>query len=174
MRIYKAQYKLVATDILRTLSQRELIEISDDLKGEAELDIISVIREYNRISRQIREQARDQSYGGSYGDIRRTQRRLARDRGVKLGDEAIGYVVEQIMETLLASPNFDEIYATDRELRAAITPIIQSHSRDKEDELDAMTRERIQNLEEGSTAWDIEYQRVMNTLREKRGLTTEE
>lgn len=174
MRIYKAQYKIVANDILRTLNQRELIELSDDLKGEAELDIISVIQEYNRITRQIRDQARDQSYGGSYGDRRRTERRLARERGVKLGDDAIGYVVEQIMETLLASPNFDEIYATDRELRSTLTPIIESHSRDKEDELDAMTRARIQNLEEGSTAWDIEYERVMNTLREKRGLTTDE
>lgn len=174
MRIYSSQYKMVASEILRTLAQRDLIELEEEMKGEAELDIISVIREYNRITRQIRDQARDQAYGGDYGEINRVQRRLARDRGVKLGDEAIGYVVEQLIETLLASPNFEEIYATDRELRVAITPIIQSHSRGKEDELDAMVRSRIQNLEEGSSAWDIEYERMMNTLREKRGLHTDD
>jgi len=174
MRIYSSQYKMVASEILRALNQRELIEISDDMVGEAELDIISVIREYNRITRQIRDQARDQAYGGDYGELNRVQRRLARDRGVKLGDEAIGYVVDQIIETLLASPNFEEIYATDRELRVVITPIIQSHSRGKEDELDAMVRSRIQNLEEGSSAWDIEYERMMRTLREKRGLHTDD
>lgn len=174
MRIYSSQYKMVASEILRTLGNGELLELVDEMRGEAELDIIGVLREYNRMSRQIREQAREQSYSGDYREISRARRRLARERGVELGEEGVGYVVEQIIETLLASPNFEEIYATDLELRAAILPIIKSHSRGQEEELDTMVRARIQNLEEGSTSWDIEYERVMSTLREKRGMSTEE
>lgn len=174
MRIYSSQYNMVAGDIIRALIARELVEIEPDLIGEAELDVIGVIREYNRVSRQITQQARDQSYGAEHGEQNRLRRRLARERGVALGEEGTTYVIEQIIETLLASPNFEEIYATDTELRAAITPIISSHSRGKEDELDAMVRARIQNLEEGSASWDIEYERVISNLRKTRGFSSEE
>lgn len=174
MRIYSSQYNMVASEILRALGNDELLELDDEMRGEAELDIIGVLREYNRMSRQIREQARDQSRSGDYREISRARRRLARERGVELGEDGPGYVVEQIIETLLASPNFEEIYATDRQLRAVILPIINSYGKGQEEELDAMVRSRIQNLEEGSTSWDIEYERVMSTLREKRGMSTEE
>lgn len=174
MRIYSSQYKMVASEILRTLGNDELLEMADEMRGEAELDIVGVLREYNRMSRQIREQAREQSHSGDYREVSRARRRLARERGVELGEEGVGYVVDQIIETLLASPNFEEIYATDRELRAAILPIIKSHGQGQEDELDSMVRSRIQNLEEGSTSWDIEYERVMSTLRAKRGMSTDE
>lgn len=174
MRIYSSQYKMVASEIIRTLIAKGHADVEDDMLEEAELDVISVLREYNRSSREIRQQARDQSRGDDYGATQRTLRRIAKDRGIKLGEDATDYVVDQIIQTLLNSPNFEEIYATDRELRATVAPIIQSHSRGQEDELDSMVRARIKNLEEGSTSWDIEYERVMSSLREKRGLKTDD
>lgn len=174
MRIYSSQYNLVASDIIRALIAKDLVEIEDDLIEEAELDVVGVIREYNRVSRQITQQSRDQSHGGDHGEANRLRRRLAKERGIGLGEDGVTYVIEQIIETLLASPNFEEIYAEDRELRAVITPIINSHSRGKEDELDAMVRSRIRNLEEGSASWDIEYERVMGTLRKTRGFSSED
>lgn len=172
MRIYSSQYNLVAGDIIRGLIARELVEIEEDLIPEAELDVVSVIREYNRATRQITQQARDR--GGHSGEANRLRKQLARERGIGLGDEGVTYVIAQIIETLLASPNFEEIFADDRELRSVITPIITSYSRGREDELDSMVRERIRNLEEGTAAWDVEYERVIASLRKSRGYSTEE
>jgi hypothetical protein len=39
-----------------------------------------------------------------------------------------------------------------------------------DDELDAEVRKRIKNLNEGSMAWDIKYQQVLEDIRRKKGL----
>lgn len=173
MRIYSSQYNLVAGDVIRALIAKELVEIEEDLIAEAELDIVSVIREYNRASRQVTERARDRARDGS-GETNRFRRQFAKEAGIGVGDDAMGYVIDQMIETILHSANFEEIYATDRELRAVLTPIITSHSRGREDELDSMVRARIRNLEEGTAAWDEEYERVIAGLRKTRGLSTDD
>lgn len=172
MRIYSSQYNLIAGDIIRALSRKELVDIEDDMVGEAELDVVGVLREYNRVTREVTEQARDRS--SDRAEAMRLRRRLAKEKGIGFGEEGMVYVIEQIIETLMNSPNFEEIYATDRELRAVITPILASHTRDREDELDSLVRARIKNLEEGTSAWDIEYQRVQQQLRRTRGMSTDE
>jgi hypothetical protein len=42
---------------------------------------------------------------------------------------------------------------------------------DVEGELDSEVRGRIKNLEEGTAAFDIEYAKVMEQMRRKKGLT---
>lgn len=174
MRIYSSQYTLIAGDIIRALTRKELVEIEETQVSEAELDVIGVLREYNRITREINDQSRDQT--ADRAEAMRLRRRLAKEKGVGFGEEGLVYVIEQIIETLMVSPNIEEIFGTDRELRAVITPILDSHTRerDREDELDVLVRGRIKNLEEGTSAWDIEYQRVQSQLRRTRGMSTDE
>ena len=39
-----------------------------------------------------------------------------------------------------------------------------------DDELDVEVRKKIKNLSEGSVAWDIKYQQVLEDLRRRKGL----
>ena len=39
-----------------------------------------------------------------------------------------------------------------------------------EEELDAEVRRRIKNLEEGTSTWEVEYQRALEQIKRNRGL----
>lgn len=172
MRIYSANYNLIAHDLIKALEAKELLEVEDDLRDEAELDIVSVLREYNRMNAWVNNKARDLARGDR-AEEQRVRRRLAKEKNFPIGEDAFPYVIEQIIEMLLASGNVEEIFGDNRELRAVITPILASHTRDREDELDQMVRSKIKNLSEGSSAWDIEYERVKAQIRRTKGLSTE-
>ncbi len=70
---------------------------------------------------------------------------------------------------LFHSNNVAEIYAEDVELRKKITPILKRHM-DVEGELDKEVRSKIKNMEEGTAAFEVEYEKVMSQMKRKRGL----
>jgi hypothetical protein len=39
-----------------------------------------------------------------------------------------------------------------------------------EDELDTEVRARLKNIQEGTDAWDVEYARVMDQIKQKHGI----
>ncbi len=170
MRLYSGQYNLIATDIVRDLQKKGLIDVGAEEIREAELDVVGVLREYNRMDRELTRMSRDQAPGESRGAAMKVKRRLAREKNFRLGDDALEYVVNQIIETFIQSAHIEEIYGEDTELRAQITPIIKRYTRDRDEDLDTMVRSKIRNLEEGSAAWDIEYERTMNRVRRTSGL----
>ena len=170
MRIYSAQYAQIARDVVRALQTRELIDVDAANTDEAELDVVGVLREYNRMSRQINDMARDLAGPDGRANEMRIRRRLAREKDFVIGEDALEYVVNQIIEALVQSTHIEEVYGSDRELRAVVTPIVDRHTQDRENELDAAVRSRIKNLAEGSASWDIEYERVMQQVRRNKGL----
>jgi hypothetical protein len=42
-----------------------------------------------------------------------------------------------------------------------------------DEELDAEVRNRIRNLQEGTANWDVEYAKVMEQIKQKRGIRDE-
>ena len=58
----------------------------------------------------------------------------------------------------------DEVFADDAELRKKMKVIIRRHML-VDEEIDAEVRQRIKNLQEGSTAWDVEYAKVMEQIK---------
>lgn len=171
MRLYSGQFNLIAEEIVKTLLKTELIEVAE--RREAELDVVSVLRNYNRVSRQIMQQARDAASKSGRENVGRLVHQIARQQGVKMGEDAIEYVINQIIEVFLQSAHIDEIYGSDIELRASITPIIKKFSQSRDDELDQAVKGKIRNLEEGSAAWDIEYERVMKRVKNRKGLSND-
>lgn len=170
MRIYSSQYNMIARDIVKTLVAKQLVEIEPGNVPEAELDVVGVLREYNRMARQIAQQARDLAGDSGRSIEMKTRRRLARDKNFGLGDDGLEYVINQIIETFDQSTHIDEIFGSDRDLRAAMTPVVERYTRDRSDELDREVRSKIKNLSEGSAAWDIEYERVMERVKRTSGL----
>lgn len=170
MRLYSGQFNLIAAEIIKNLIKADLIEIEPDVVQEAELDVVGVLREYNRMDRELGRRARDEAGTEGSGQEQRIKRRMAREKGFKLGDDGIEYIVLQIIETFEHSAHVDEIYGTDRELRREISLVVKKYTQDRSEELDREVRGKIKNLQEGSSAFDVEYERVLAEIRRRKGL----
>jgi len=94
---------------------------------------------------------------------------MADVRGFKMGDEGIENVIGQMSEFLLVSRNVEEVYTEDQVLRRKIFGIFKRHL-DVDDEIDREARARLKHLQEGTSAWDVEYQKTIDLLRRSRGL----
>lgn len=170
MRLYGAKIPIIAREIIRQLTAAEQIEVNNS--DEAELDIQSVLKEYIRRDREVTEETKDilERRGFSHSQFGKVKRQVAERKGHGLGDEGILWMCNQILETFMQSQFVEEVFATDVELRRAMTEIFRRHTA-VDEELDTEVRQRIKNLQEGSAQWDVEYARVMEQLRRNRGLT---
>lgn len=168
MRLYSGQVSIIAEEMLRALLKFEDLEINNEV--EVQLDIESVLREFIRIDREITTRARELSVD-SEGQIPigRIKRQLAKEKRVRIGDESIGYIVDQLIETFLHSNFVEEVWADDLVLRARLKPILSKHM-EVEQALDSEVRSKIKNIEEGGQTWDAEYRRVMGNLKQKKKL----
>jgi hypothetical protein len=63
----------------------------------------------------------------------------------------------------------EEVYAEDTTLRKKIFGIFKKHL-DVDEEIDREARARLKHLQEGTSAWEVEYQKTIDLLRRSRGL----
>ena len=174
MRLYSGQFRLMASEIIGALVESELLEIPAEALMEAELDVVGVFREYQRMDRQLSQLARDRTTNDGRSAELKEKRLLAKEKNFRMGDDAIEYLVAQMLETFMHSPYVEEVYGEDREIRARITPVIKKYTASRDQELDVEVRSKIKNLEEGSTAWQIEYERAMDRIKRNKGLEGEQ
>lgn len=170
MRLYSKNFGLIGADIVRSLRKAELVEIEDENTEEAELDVVGVLREYSRTEREISQKARELASSDPANTEHRIKRNLAREKNFRMGEEGLEYIVNQIIETFMHSTHIEEVFGADRDLRAIITPIMKRHTQDRSGELDAEVRGHIKNLQEGSAAWEIEYEKAMARVKRNKGL----
>ncbi|HQY63971.1 MAG TPA: DUF507 family protein, partial [Polyangiaceae bacterium] len=93
---------------------------------------------------------------------------LAETMGIKVGDEMLDYLLDQVVQSFHHSNHVDEIFAEDVELRRQMVPFFKKHMA-HDAELDAEVRLQLRHLKEGTSTWDVEYARVMEGVRRKRG-----
>jgi hypothetical protein len=74
-----------------------------------------------------------------------------------------------MIEFLLISRNVEEVFAQDNILRQKIFGIMKRHL-DVDDEIDKEARSRLKHLQEGTSAFDIEYNKTVDQIRRARGL----
>ena len=171
MRIYAGRIPDLASEIVDALIAKNYIEVQQDLVGEVKLDVESVLKEYVRTEKEITEKAKDQiaKTGEDHRLLGKIKSLIAQKMGFGLGEDAPQYIINQIIEILMISKNVDEVFAQDNEITALLLPILKKYA-GLEDELDQEIRKRIKNLQEGTTEWEIEYQKLMSTLRETKKL----
>lgn len=169
MKLYKARIPTIANDIITQLRRDGDIEVAD--AEEAEKDIQSVLAEYLRLDRMVTEKAKDQleRRGLSHGMFGRVRRSVAEQMDFGLGEEGISWMCNQILETFMQSRFIEEIFAEDADMRRKMAGILKRHMM-VDEELDAEVRQRIKNLQEGSSHWDVEYAKVLDQIKRKRGL----
>jgi hypothetical protein len=107
--------------------------------------------------------------GYDHSQFNRVKREMADVRGFKMGDEGIEFVIDQMIEQFLISRNVEEVFTEDHVLRKKIFGIFKRHL-DVDDEIDREARARLKHLSEGTSAFDIEYQKTVELLRRSRGL----
>ncbi len=171
MRLYQGKIAGAAHEMAEALVSSGDIEVREEEFAEVELDIASVLREYLRLEREIGDKARDtiNARGLDFGALNKVRRQIADERGFGLGEEAIEYMVRQLIEMLMHSVHVDEVYAPDNVLRKKMADVLRRHMA-VEQELDQEVRRRIRNLEEGTATWDVEYRKLMDDLKKVRKL----
>ena len=169
MRLYSGKIGGIVDDLVRALTANDDIEIEDD--AEVRLDLEAVLKEFVRRERAMIDEAKDrmQREGLGYSNLGKVRSRLAREMGFPQQDEVLPYLVDQLLNMLFHSNNVAEIYADDVTLRKKMTPILRRHM-EVESGLDAEVRSKIKNLQEGTSAFEIEYAKVMDQIKRKRGL----
>ena len=169
MKLYASKIPTIAEELIRSLVAAGDIEVND--VAEAQLDIEAILKEYVRVDRELTDQAKDllEQRKLSYGQFGKLKRALAEEKGFAMGEEATSYLATQFLESFMQSRFVEEVYADDVVLRKKIKELLRKHMM-VEEELDAEVRQRIKNLEEGSSAWEVEYQRAMDQIKRKHGL----
>jgi hypothetical protein len=129
MRLVSSRIPIIVREIVDTLRERELIEVLPANLPEVELDVESVLKEYVRTDRALTDEAKDLAAqrGLDYTQHQKIKQQLAEKRRFGLRDEAIPYLANQLIETLLHTGHVEEIFAEDHELRAAIAPVLRRH-----------------------------------------------
>ena len=169
MKLYLGKVESIASEIVGRLVTDSDIEISD--RNEAELDVVSVLKEYVRLDRELTERAKDvmEIRGLPYAQFGRIKRSLADQKEFGLGEDAITWILNQLLETFMQSKAVEEVFADDATLRRKVRDILKKHMA-VDEELDKEVRQRIKNLEEGSATWEIEYAKVMDQMKTRHGI----
>ncbi len=159
----------VARDMLRALTESGQVET--DVPREVQLDLEAVLNEYLRTEADLLARARDTvtSRGLPQRDYARVLRTLADQKNVKLGEDALDYVLDQLVSMLLGSSNVEEVYAEDHELRRTLREPLRREAGASE-KLDQEVRAQMKHVQEGTSLWEVEYQRMMSDIRRRRGM----
>ena len=168
MRLYRGKIPAISDDVFDAMVDSGCLEVSSENVDEVKLDIKAVLKEYHRIDNEIGEEAHeiqretDKSFG-------RAKHELADQKGIGIGEDAVGYIIDQLIETFFHSNFVDEIYAPDNKIRSELAPILRDHMSVQE-KVEEEAREKIKHVEEGTKEWEVEYQKVMERLKRTKNL----
>lgn len=171
MRLYPKVIPFISRECIQQMMQDGDIEVEPMRVADAEMDMSAIMREYlaneERVNQATREALERRGY--DYSKFNQVKREMADVRGFKMGDEGIEYVINQMIEFLLISRNVEEVFAADNVLRQKIFAVMKKHL-DVDDEIDKEARSRLKHLQEGTSAFDIEYNKTVEQIRRARGL----
>jgi hypothetical protein len=171
MRLYPKVIPIISREAIQVLAQEGDVEVEPMRIADAEMDLSAIMREYlaneERVNQATREALERRGY--DYSKFNQVKREMADVRGFKMGDEGIEYVINQMIEFLLISRNVEEVYSADNVLRQKIFVVMKKHL-DVDEEIDKEARSRLKHLQEGTSAFDIEYNKTVEQIRRARGL----
>jgi hypothetical protein len=156
---------------MQTLVREEDIEISPDRLAEAIQDVRAIMEEYLRQESKIVQEVRDVMHERqiTYDKFGKVKSQLCEERGHPSGDDGIRWMVGQMLEAFMITANVEEVYSEDFVMRRKVMAVFRRHLID-EAELDREARQRIKNVREGTAEWEMEYRKVLDEIKRKRGL----
>ena len=148
MRLYSGKVGTIAGDIVKTLTDGKDIETENP--REVTADIEAVLNQYLTTEKDATDKAKDamQSRGIPTSEFARMKKLAAEQMGIKVGDETIDYLLDQILEILMHSANVDEIFSEDVELRRKMAPVLKRHMA-VDEELEREVRGKLKHVRRG-------------------------
>jgi hypothetical protein len=170
MRLFSGIVPQLSEEIVKALLENRDIEAEE--KKEVVRDAVSVFENYMQLDREATEKAKDllQARSLPQSEFQRVRKLAAEQKGIKIGDEMMDYLLDQLIEILMHSNNVDEVYAEDHGLRRTMRPVLKKFL-DIDAELDGEVRGKLKHVQEGSRTWEVEYQRIMGDIQRRKGLT---
>lgn len=159
----------VAQEMVQLLTQDG--DVETESPKEVQLDLEAVLHQYLRTEQELVQKAKDSltQQGRPPADFGKVLKSLADQRKFRVGEDALDYVLEQLVEMLMNSQNVDEVFAADHDLRRKLRIPLRKHQGTDQD-LDKAVRSQMKHVQEGSTLWEIEYRRVMEEIKRRKGL----
>jgi uncharacterized protein len=146
-------------------------DIETQSPAEVKADIEAVLEQYIRDEQSTTERAKDllASRGLPQSEYQRIRKLVADEKRIKIGDDAIDYVLDQLVEMLMHSANVDEVFAEDYELRRKMREPLRKQLVE-EQAFEQEVRGRLKHVQEGTGLWEVEYRRMMEEIRRRKGL----
>ena len=168
MRLYGGKVGAIATDVVRALLANK--DIETESAKEVEADVRSVLDQYLADEREVNDRAKQiiERTGKPTSELHRVRQLAADEKGIKLGDESLDYLLDQVVEMFQNSHHVEEIWVEDVDLRRRMAPVFKKYMTD--DDLDSEIRSQLRHVKEGTSQWEIEYARVRDIVKRKRGL----
>lgn len=169
MKLFSGRITLMSQALIRKLTEEGDLEVSNH--SEAQLDIEAILREQIRREKDVVDRAKDlmQKRNLSYEQFAKVKRSLVEEMKIPTGEEIVNYLANQLLECFMRSPNIEEVYTEDVVLRKKIQQILKKYMQ-VDDELEEEVRGRIKHLSEGTVAYEVEYQKVMEQIKKNRRL----
>ena len=169
MKLFSGKVNIISIELTKKLLDEGALET--DAPGEVELDVQSVLKEYIRTDRELTEKAKDfcETKGLPFSSYLKVKRKLAEQVKFITGDEALDYIMEQLIRVFMNSQFVDEVFLEDHEMKRTMRSVLKHHM-EIEDEIDLEARAKIKNLQEGTRDWEIEYAKAMSQVKKRRGL----
>ena len=169
MRLYAGKVPAVATEVVRALLAPHAIEA--ERPKEVEADIAAVLTQYLSDEREVNERAKDvlERTRKPQTEFQRVRSLVADEKGIKVGDDALDYLLDQVVEMLMHSNNVDEVFVEDVVLRRTMAPVFKKHMA-VDSTLDADVRAQLRHVREGTRDWEIEYAKVLEQVKRRKGL----
>ena len=169
MRLYSGKVATIASEATKALLSAKAIEA--EVPHEVEADLAAVMAQYVRAEQEATDEAKDHVARGhaGTGEFPRLRKLYAEKKGIKIGEDTLDYLLDQVVQILMHSSNVDEVFAEDHELRRLVRPAFLKHMA-ADESLEEEVRGRMKHMKEGTSTWEVEYQRIKDEIRRKRGL----
>jgi hypothetical protein len=169
MRLYSGKIAPLSEELVKVLVENNDIECES--KKEVQRDVESVLNTYLSTEREAMEKAKEMmdARGLPPTEFGRIKKLAAEQKGIKIGEDMMDYLLDQLIEILMHSNNVDEVFVEDHALRRRMRPALKKYL-DLDEALDTEVRGQLKHIQEGSRTWEVEYQRVMGDIQRRRGV----
>lgn len=169
MRLHSARIPKLAAEMVAALLKDGDVEA--DSPKEVQADVEAVLNQYMRDDQAVSDRAKEvlAQRGLAQSEYGRTKKLVADERKIKIGDDAIDYVLDQLVEMLMHSANVGEVFVEDYVLRRKMRDPLRSLEKEEE-QLEQDVRAQLRHVKEGSSVWEVEYRRMMDDIKRRKGL----
>jgi uncharacterized protein len=169
MWLHRAKIPQVAAEMVRALTDGGDIECESP--REVQADVEAVLSQYVSDDQEIADRAKDlvAARGLPQSEFSRMKKLVAEQKHVRIGEEAIDYLLDQLVEMLMHSHNVDEVFAQDHVLRLRMREPLRKQFA-AEEQIEQEVRGRLKHVQEGTQLWEVEYRRMMDDIKRRKGL----